>query len=167
MSNERPAFDRFVAARLGALHRYALVLTRSPAEAEDLVHDALVRTAASWWRVRGQDDPEGYVRQVMLRLLLNRRRRPLREEPVGQPPERPVADPGFAAVDDADGVERLLRDLPVRMRAVLVLRYVDGLTEAQIAERLGISAGTVKSQASRALARLRAGADVNGGDRDG
>jgi RNA polymerase sigma-70 factor (sigma-E family) len=163
---ERPAFDAFVSARIGALYRYAVVLTRRPDQAEDLVHDALVRTAAAWWRVRRQDDPEGYVRAVMLRLLLNRRRRPLREDPVAQPPERAATDPGFDAVDDADSLELLLRELPDRMRAVLVLRYVDGLTEAQIAEQLGIRVGTVKSQASRALSRLRAGtpgAAVQGG----
>jgi RNA polymerase sigma-70 factor (sigma-E family) len=166
VSTERPEFDAFVAARLGALYRYALVLTRDRARAEDLVHDALVRTAAAWWRVRSQDNPEGYVRTVMVRLLVNAHRRPLREDPVGDLPERSVVDPGFAAVDAADEVERRLRELPDRMRAVLVLRYVDGLTEAQIAQRLGISAGTVKSQASRALARLRA-AELTGGERDG
>ena len=163
---ERPAFDAFVSARIEALYRYAVVLTRRPDQAEDLVHDALVRTAAAWWRVRRQDDPEGYVRAVMLRLLLNRRRRPVREDPVALPPERAAADLGFDAVDDADSLELLLRELPARMRAVLVLRYVDGLTEAQIADQLGIKVGTVKSQASRALNRLRAGtpgATVKGG----
>lgn len=153
---DRPAFDAFVSARLPALYRYALVLTRSRPDAEDLVHDALVRTAAAWWRVRRQDDPEGYVRRIMVRLLINRHRRPIREESVAAPPDAGWTDAGYDAVDQAASLDDRLRALPPRMRAVLVLRYVDGMSEAEIAETLGVSRGTVKSQASRALDRLRA-----------
>jgi RNA polymerase sigma-70 factor (sigma-E family) len=152
---ERPDFDAFLSARLAALYRYALVLTRSRPDAEDLVQEALVRTAASWWRVRRKDDPEGYVRRVMIRLLMNERRRPIREESVPAVPENTRPDAGYAAVDDADSLDERLRRLPPRMRVVLVLRYVDGLSEAEIADALGVSRGTVKSQAARALQRLR------------
>jgi RNA polymerase sigma-70 factor (sigma-E family) len=157
---DRPAFDAFVAARLPALYRYALVLTRDRQEAEDLVHDALVRTAAGWWRVRRQDAPEAYVRRAMVRLLINRRRRPVREQSVAEPPDTGRAEAGYDAVDEAASLDDRLRRLPPRMRAVLVLRYVDGLSESEIAETLGISRGTVKSQAARALERLREGEGI-------
>ncbi len=152
---ERPAFDAFVSARLAALYRYGLVLTRSRQDAEDLVQEALVRTASAWWRVRRKDNPEGYVRQVMVRLMLNERRRPIREEAVAVLPETPGAEHGYDAVDEANSLDERLRRLPPRMRAVLVLRYVDGLSEGEIADTLGVSRGTVKSQAARALLRLR------------
>jgi RNA polymerase sigma-70 factor (sigma-E family) len=151
----RLGFDTFVAVRLPALYRYALVLTRDRHEAEDLVHDALVRTAAGWWRVRRQDDPEAYVRRAMVRLLINRRRRGRREQVVAEPPDAGRVEAGYGAVDDDASLDDRLRALPPRMRAVLVLRYVDGLSEAEIADTLGISRGTVKSQAARALERLR------------
>jgi RNA polymerase sigma-70 factor (sigma-E family) len=156
VSGQRPQFDAFVSARLSALYRYALVLTRNQPDAEDLVHDALVRTASAWWRVRRTDDPEGYVRTTMVRLLVNRRRRPIEERPVATPPETAVPEAGYAAVESAASLEARIRELPPRMRAVLVLRYVDGLAEAEIADVLGISRGTVKSQAARGLYRLRA-----------
>ncbi len=150
-----PTFESFVTQRLPALYRYALVLTRDRHDAEDLVQEALTRTGARWWSVRRKDDPEGYVRTAMLRLLTNGRRRKVREVSMAAPPEPSLED---AAVD------RLLSDaslrtrvaaLPPRMRAVLVLRYVEERSEQEIAHLLGCSRGTVKSQASRALARLR------------
>lgn len=74
---------------------------------------------------------------------------------MAQPPETALLDPALARVDDDAAVEALLRGLPPRRRAVLVLRYVDGLSEAEIAETLGCAPGTVKSQAAKALASLR------------
>jgi RNA polymerase sigma-70 factor (sigma-E family) len=154
------AFEQFAAARLPALLGYARALTAGSAagrDAEDLVQEALARTGAAWWRVRRQDDPEAYVRRTMLRLTLNRWRRPHREVSVGEPPERGADDPGMRLVESDLAVDDLLRALPPRMRVVLVLRYVDGLADDVIADRLGISAGTVRSQAHRALAHVRAG----------
>jgi RNA polymerase sigma-70 factor (sigma-E family) len=149
------SFAGFVAARLGPLHRYAYVLTGDPHEAEDLVQEALARTGAAWSRVRNRDNPETYVRTVMVRLMCNRWRRPRRERLTARPPETARPDPALGRVDDDAAVEALLRDLPPRQRAVLVLRYVDGLTEAEIADTLGCARGTVKSQAAKALASLR------------
>ena len=154
------AFEEFAAARLPALLGYARALTAGSGggrDAEDLVQEALARTGAAWWRVRRHDDPEGYVRRTMLRLAINRWRRPRREVSVGEPPERGVEDPGLRLVESDLAVDELLRSLPPRMRVVLVLRYVDGLSDEVIADRLGIATGTVRSQAHRALAHVRAG----------
>ncbi len=153
---DKDQFTTFVVHRIAALYRYGIILTGNSQDAEDLVQEALVRTALAWRRVRRKDDPERYVRTTMVRLMMNRWRRPLREHPVAQPPDQAVADRGLARVEDDESFAVALAALPRRMRAVLVLRYVDDLSEAEIASALGCSTGTVKSQASRALARLRA-----------
>ncbi len=152
------AFEEFARARGPALLGYARALTTGSGghDAEDLLQEALARTGAAWWRVRRRDDPEGYVRRTMLRLVLNRHRRPLREISVDRVPETAGDDPAIAGIDGDDLVDRMLGELPPRMRVVLVLRYVDGLDDATIAERLGVRTGTVRSQAHRALAHLRA-----------
>lgn len=149
------SFEAFVAARLGALHRYAFVLTGDVHEAEDLLQEALARTGAAWPRVRNREHPDAYVRTAMVRLMCNRWRRPRRERLTADPPDAGRPDPALGRVEDDAAVETLLRGLPPRQRAVLVLRYVDGLTEAEIAETLGCARGTVKSQAAKALASLR------------
>jgi RNA polymerase sigma-70 factor (sigma-E family) len=148
-------FDALLNDRLPALYRYALTLTGSPHDAEDLVQEALCRTGLAWARVRRKDSPEGYVRTVMVRIMVNRWRRPRRELLVAEPPERSTPGREFDRVDE-DDIDTVLRHLPPRMRAVLVLRYVDQLDNREIAAVLGCSVATVKSQASRALAKLRA-----------
>lgn len=153
--SENVRFTEFVASRLPALYRYAFVLTGNADDAEDLVQEALTRTGAAWHRVVRKDDPEGYVKRAMARLAYNQWRRPRREWLTRTVPERLVLDPGLARVDDADSLTTLLARLPPRQRAVLVLRYVQGLSEQEIADHLGCSTGTVKSQASKALATLR------------
>ncbi len=150
-------FRDFVTARMGALLSFAYLLTGNRTAAEDLVQIALARTAVSWWRVRNRDDPEGYVRRAILRTQQNVWRRGTREFSVAQPPEPglgPVADPA-REIDDRDQLWRALRLLPARQRAVLVLRYYEDRSEAEIAHLLGCRPGTVKSQAAKALARLR------------
>jgi RNA polymerase sigma-70 factor (sigma-E family) len=141
--------------RLPALYRYAYVLTGNQHDAEDLVQEALTRTGAAWGRVRRKDDPEGYVRTTMARIMANRWRRPRLEYLVARPPEEPVEDRELHRLSETDGLDSALAGLPPRMRAVLVLRYYEQLTEAETARVLGCSRGTVKSQASRALAKLR------------
>ncbi|MQA85442.1 MAG: SigE family RNA polymerase sigma factor [Streptosporangiales bacterium] len=149
-------FNEFVTLHLTALYRYAYVLTGNPHDAEDLVQEALTRTGVAWRRVRRKDDPEGYVRSAMARIMANRWRRPRRERLMAEPPDRPVEDCGLDRMLSEDSFEAVLAGLPGRMRAVLVLRYAEQLSEEEIAQVLGCSRGTVKSQASRALARLRA-----------
>jgi RNA polymerase sigma-70 factor (sigma-E family) len=148
---QREAFDAFARARTSALLRFGHVLTGDPHQAADLVQEALVRTAMAWPRVTSKDDPEGYVRRVMVNHHLSVWRRRRREVLVADPTERtyvPVAE------RDAELWTALAR-LPRRQRAVLVLRYYEDLTEADTAAVLGCSIGTVKSQASKALAKLR------------
>ena len=155
MDGERETFEWFLAARLPALHRYAFVLTGNPHDAEDLVQEALTRTGLAWSRLRNRDQPEAYVRRVMVRLMYNRWRRPTREVPTGDIPDSAKVDPALTRVDSDAALDSLLDGLPPRQRAVLVLRYVDGLSEAEIAAVLGCARGTVKSQAAKALATLR------------
>jgi RNA polymerase sigma-70 factor (sigma-E family) len=151
-------FEQFVAYRLPALYRYACVLTGNRHDAEDLVQEALTRTGAGWWRVRRKEDPEGYVRMAMVRIAANRRRRWSREKLVPEPPDRPVEDAAVDGVIATAALEAVLAQLPRRMRAVLALRYLDQLSDAEIGQVLGCSPSTVRSQAARALAKLRAAA---------
>lgn len=150
------AFRDFVAARLPALQRFAHLLTGDRTTAEDLVQNALTRTALSWSRIRRQDDPEGYVRRTMVNLQVNVwRRRLWRESSSAEVPELPVTRSAEAEYDDRDRMWRALATLPRGQRAVLVLRYYSELSEGEIADTLGCSRGTVKSQAAKALAKLR------------
>ncbi|TDD98216.1 SigE family RNA polymerase sigma factor [Jiangella asiatica] len=146
-------FRRFVEGRSLALLRTAYALTGDRHTAEDLVQGALAKLFRHW---RTVDDPEGYVRRIIYNDQVSswRRRRTVREEPVEDVPERAVSD-GSAEVDGRLDMTRLLSMLAPRQRAVLVLRYYDGLTEREIATALGCSIGNVRSQTFRALARLR------------
>jgi RNA polymerase sigma-70 factor (sigma-E family) len=159
-------FEDFVALRLPALYRFALTLTGSPHDAEDLVQEALVRTGLAWRRVRRKDAPESYVRMTMTRLMVNRWRRKWREDPVADVPDRATVDPALDRIADRSYLDSAVRDLPPRMRAVLVLRYLEGLTDEEVAAALGCTVGTVKSQASRGLAKLRPSLATQG-DRHG
>ena len=152
------SFEEFVAGSSAHLFTLARLLTGGHrAEAEDLLQSAYERTFRHWKRISRREDPERYVRQALINASVDRwrrlRRRP--EEPMRFPGgEPPVADHA-AEIADRDLLLRGLAALPMRQRAVLVLRYFEDLTEAQAAEALGCSIGTVKSQAARALARLR------------
>jgi RNA polymerase sigma-70 factor (sigma-E family) len=149
-----PSFEEFAAARAGALLRYAHVLTGDRARAEDLVQDALAGVYRHWSRV-GDGSPEAYVRRSILHGYLGRWRRIGRWEQYGTAPE--VAQPDLAdAAVERDALRSALAGLPPRMRAVLVLRFYEDMTEAQAAAVLGVSIGTVKSATSKALAKLRA-----------
>jgi RNA polymerase sigma-70 factor (sigma-E family) len=143
-------FARFAAERGDALLRYGYLLTGNPHDAADLVQEGLVRLRGAWPRVRSKRDPEAYVRTTMTRLRVNTWRLRRRERSHADLPEHPVFD---SAYDDS--VWRALGTLPARQRAVLVLRYYEGLPDAEIAEIMGISRGTVRSQAARAIEKLR------------
>ncbi|MCU1599864.1 MAG: polymerase, sigma-24 subunit, subfamily [Frankiales bacterium] len=144
-------FDAFVRARHAALLRYGTVLTGDPHSAADLVQDALERTGLAWSRVQQQGDPEGYVRRVMANRNISTWRKLRRERLVDAPPERSYVD---RPADDV--MWGVLATLPRRQRTVLFLRYYEDLSEAEIARVLGIAPGTVKSQASKGIATLRA-----------
>lgn len=146
-------FEDYVLARGDALHRTAYLLTRDSALAEDLVQTALARSWGAWRRIEG--DPDPYVRRVLVNTFNSWwRRRWNGERPTEVLPERSTDD-HTDAIAVRDQIAHALASLPKRQRAVIVLRYFDDLTEAQTADALGISVGTVKSQASKALARLR------------
>ena len=155
---ERGGFDDFVAGRSAALLRTAYLLTGDHALAEDLLQAALAKSWFAWGRITGP--PEPYVRRVIATTYTTWWRRRWRSEyPTGELPDRAAAA-GTDAVDDRDVLWRALGSLPRRQRAVVVLRYYEDLSEAETAAALGISRGTVKSQAAKALATLRRDGDL-------
>lgn len=144
-------FEEFVAARFPALVRSARLLVADPSSAEDLVQDALMRCVPVWSRIEG--DPEGYVRTTMVRANISRwRRRRVAESPMATLPESATWD---AEVTEQDALRRALAGLGPRQRAVVVLRYVEERSVSEVAQMMGCSPGTVKSQASAGLSRLR------------
>jgi RNA polymerase sigma-70 factor (sigma-E family) len=146
-------FDAFVRARLPALLRFAHAVAGDPHTAADLVQDALERTGVRWSRLDRLGDPEAYVRRAIINGRASRWRKHRRETLVAALPEKPatVADDYL----DRDELWQLVRSLPTRQRAIIVLRYYEDMSEAQIAETLGCSPGTVKSQANKAVGKLR------------
>jgi RNA polymerase sigma-70 factor (sigma-E family) len=147
----------FVVARTPALLRVAYLLTGNQHDAEDLVQTALTRAAGRWESIR-HEDPEAYVRRTMYHAQVSwwRRRARRREQPAYPLPEVVhTADPA-PGTDLRLVVREVLARLTPRQRAVLVLRYFEDLPERQVAEVLGCSVGTVRSQAHRAMARFRA-----------
>jgi RNA polymerase sigma-70 factor (sigma-E family) len=158
-------FEGFVARSGRSLLRTAWLLTGDRGHAEDIVQTALERTASRWGRLEGV--PEAYARRAVINLAKDRwRRRRTRVVEVPVAELRSRAEPTARLDSDAaDLRERLLADLrrlPPRQRAVLVLRYFEDLDERETAQILGVSVGTVKSSASRGLARLR----LNAGESD-
>jgi RNA polymerase sigma-70 factor (sigma-E family) len=152
-------FDEFVAFRLGALLRYATVVTCDAYLAEDITQDVLVRAQARWARISAVDAPEHYVKRMVLNEFLSwRRRRAARVVPLAWEHldlhAAPAADPS-AAFDDRDAVLRLVAALPPRQRAAVALRFYEDLPDEEIADLLGCRSVTVRSLISRALATLR------------
>ncbi|HYO37621.1 MAG TPA: SigE family RNA polymerase sigma factor [Geodermatophilus sp.] len=151
---DEAGFRDFVTRQRSALLRTAYLLTGDHGEAEDLVQTALLKTYRHWARVAGRGDPSAYVRRVLVTTATSwRRRMSSTEQVVEAVPDRGYDDPHH---ERSAAVVQALRDLPPRMRAVVVLRYHEDHSEAVTAELLGCSVGTVKAQASRGLSRLRA-----------
>jgi RNA polymerase sigma-70 factor (sigma-E family) len=150
-----PRLGDYVRGQWPALVRYATALCGDAAQGEELVQSALVRVALRWPFLRDKDDPSAYVRKAIVNAQRNRwRRLTARETSVAEPPEASVAD-ATASVDDHELVRKALATLPARQRAVLVLRFLEDQSEQQTAALLGCSVGTVKSQTSKGLAKLR------------
>jgi RNA polymerase sigma-70 factor (sigma-E family) len=154
-------FDAFVRARYSALLRFAHALTGDAELSADLVQDALVRTGLAWSRVRRRDDPEGYVHRIIATRYISAWRRLRRERLVAAVPEAAYDTPPASGPDET--LWRLLATLPPKQRAVIVLRFYEDLTEVEVARVLDCSVGTVKSNGSRALARLRQALTAGGG----
>jgi RNA polymerase sigma-70 factor (sigma-E family) len=139
------------------LYRTALAITADPGAAEDALQSSFAKAYAAWARVRRADHPEAYVRRMVVNEILGARRYGWRRR---ERPHERIEPPGAVpspeqGVVDRDAVWSAVQELPVRQRAVIVLRYYEDLSEAEIAATLGCSRGTVKSQASAALANLR------------
>jgi len=165
MSVSEEDFADFVRAALPGLLRYGHALTGNPHDAADLVQTVLEKVGARWSRiVRNCDDPRAYVRKAMANTHVSRWRRTRKETLIAEFPDVPAVQARDRLEDEP--VWRALQDLPPRQRAVVVLRYYEGLSETEIADTLGVSNGTVKSQASKALATLRKklGSLAAGGD---
>jgi len=150
----RRDFGEFVAARSAELLRVAYVLTGDRHAGEDLLQSALTKAAAQWGRIRGA--PEGYVRRIMYREQVSgwRRRARRLEIVVAEVPELPARDE-VAGVEARLALRDALLALPPGKRVMLVLRYLEDLPEAQVADILGCSVGTVRSQTHKAIAQLR------------
>lgn len=154
MSTEQD-FVEFVAARWTLLYRLAYLLTASPTAAEDLLQITLEKAYANWSRISRLEFPEAYIRRMLTNALVSSRRRAwLREVSSDSMPDT-AGDAIDVGVLDRSLLWPLVCALPVRQRAVIVLRYYEDLTEAQIADVLGCAPGTVKSQTSAAMKALR------------
>jgi RNA polymerase sigma-70 factor (sigma-E family) len=140
------------------LVRLAALLLDDLSTSEEVVQDAYVRMHGAWRRIRDPDAAVGYLRTTVVNLARSRmRRRLVAQRHLPKPmPHAPSAEHGALEQLERDQVVRALRSLPARQRECLVLRYYADLSEAQIAETMGISPGAVKSHASRGIATLRA-----------
>jgi RNA polymerase sigma-70 factor (sigma-E family) len=150
-------FAEFVRDVSPRLLRTAYVLGGSQDVAEDLVQEALERACARWHRIAVADAPEAYVRQIVVNLANDRWRRMgrARESVDAQVPDRPDPSDEYARLDLRDQLTVLLETLPIRMRTIIVLRYLHDMDDVQIAAALDITQGAVRSQLSRGLAKLR------------
>jgi RNA polymerase sigma-70 factor (sigma-E family) len=148
-------FHEFVVAASPDLSRLARMLAADSHAGEDLLQATLLKTWSAWPRVRRADNPNAYVRRVMVNAAAKAGRRRWRGEiPTHVIPDSPTAD-STKDVDDRRVLVRAVRELPPRQRAAIVLRYFLDLGDEEVAEILDCSVATVRSQISRALARMR------------
>jgi RNA polymerase sigma-70 factor (sigma-E family) len=152
-------FEEFVSTRLGALVRYATVVTWDPHLAEDITQNVLVTAQARWSRIGRMDAPEGYIKRMVVNEFLSwRRRRAARLIPLSRElldgVMAPVPDP-TGVRDERDAMMRLIGALPPRQRAVIALRFYEDMSFDEIADLMGCRAVTVRTHLARALASLR------------
>ncbi|MFC7359971.1 SigE family RNA polymerase sigma factor [Nocardioides astragali] len=161
MTSRRPEatrvdFESWLVAREHTLQRTALLLTGDPHSAKDLVQNALAKLYLAWDRIEQRERIDAYARRVLVNEHRSTWRRAWRRHEVTT---EVLPDTGATSVEydgTRDAVWGFVAGLPPRQRAVIVLRYYEDLTEAETADLLGITVGTVKSQAHKALAALRA-----------
>jgi len=160
-TDERDAeFSTFAAASFPALRRTAFLMVGDWHLAEDVVQAALIGMYRQWHRIEQSYGPRAYARRAVVNAAISELRRPHRRDSlVWEPPERPERPGGDVTGSVVESLDRrvaeALRALPPRQRAVVVLRYVEDLDVVRTADLLGVSEGTVKSQAARGLATLR------------
>jgi RNA polymerase sigma-70 factor (sigma-E family) len=152
---DNAAYSEFVAARSAALFRTAYLVVGDHQLAQDLLQESLVKTFVSWPRLRDVSKAEAYTRRIVVTTAISwRRRRSFHERPVERLPDAGVSDEADA-VATHDVLWTQLHTLPPPQCAAIVLRYYEDLTEAQTADVMGCSIGTVKSRVSTGLRRLR------------
>lgn len=155
MTQSPDEFEAFVTARYEALLRFAVVVTGERDRAQDVLQNALVRTAVRWNSVRDKDHPDAYVRRAIVTQWANTRRGLWRDRVRLDAIPEPALPDGLGGLDDHHLVWSALASLPPRQRAVVVLRFYEQLSESEIADVLGCGRGTVKSQAAKGLEHLR------------
>ncbi|PWN03458.1 E family RNA polymerase sigma-70 factor [Nocardioides silvaticus] len=150
-----PGFDAWVEARVPALLRFGYLVTGSQQAAEDAVQSALVSACEKWSRISRRDDPDAYVRRMVVNAHISAwRRSGRRESPVALVRDATVTDPAQRVVEN-DAVWRMCSALPPQQRAAVVLRFYEDLEYAEIATILDVAEPTVRSHVHRALAALR------------
>jgi len=148
-------FDEFAVAKQAGLIRFGYLLLRDHQLAQDLAQEGLARLHSNWPRIGVDGNPDAYVRKVMVNQLLSwRRRRGWSERPVADVGDGAGPDPTVRIGERAE-MWAMIGELPMRQRAVIVLRFYEDLDDAAIAALLGCSSSTVATHANRALARLR------------
>ncbi|WP_158306127.1 SigE family RNA polymerase sigma factor [Janibacter sp. HTCC2649] len=149
--NHDDEFAEFATAATPGLLRTAWLICGSASQAEDLVQSAMVKVYLRWGKLR-HTQPQAYARKCILNEQIDQHRRGRHETTVRELPEQQHHD---QQPEDTDNIVRLLALLPARERQVVVMRHYAGLSEAEVSDLLNISIGTVKSSASRGLAKLR------------
>ncbi|MGW4896197.1 SigE family RNA polymerase sigma factor [Kitasatospora sp. NPDC004240] len=155
-------FRAFVDGAWSRLLRTAFLLAGDRHTAEDLAQQCLERAYVAWGRVRAADDPHAYVRRILVNEHARRFRRRPPEQLVTAVPDRAGPADGYARLDERAALLAALGTLPPRQRQAVVLRYWEDLSETQVAAAMGCSVGTVKSQAAKGLAKLRAVTSLSG-----
>jgi RNA polymerase sigma-70 factor (sigma-E family) len=150
-------FEEFADTRLAAVLRFAGVLTGDRALAEDVVQEVLIRAHARWRRIGRLDHPESYIKKMVVNEFISAQRRNWRFVPAGAELSTGQVPDHACRHAERDALLAEIGKLPRRQRAVLVLRYYEGLSDPEIAEALGCTPGTIRGYASRALATLRVG----------
>jgi RNA polymerase sigma-70 factor (sigma-E family) len=154
-TEDAASFTDFVSAEQAALLRLAVLLTGDRGHAEDLVQTALMACYRHWPRIIRNGTPSAYVRRALVTTQISwRRRLSSTEHVMDDLPDH--ADPSAQHEDEDEELRSALRELPARMRAAVVLRYFEDLSEQRTAELMGCSASTVNTQTARGLERLRA-----------
>jgi RNA polymerase sigma-70 factor (sigma-E family) len=154
-------FQSFLVGRWPRLMRTAFLLTGEQHAAEDLVQTTLEQVYVAWRRVGSREDPDTYVRRMMINAHARKHRRRLKEflaprSDTDLVPERPDSGDRMAQADDRGALLKALAQLPPRQREAVVLRYWEDLSESRTAEAMGCSVGAVKSNAAKGIAKLRA-----------
>ncbi len=160
-AGHRVAFGEYVRSRSQALLRAAHAITGNRADAEDLLQATLVKAYQSWDRIDDAAALDTYVRRVMVNTHISGwRRRRVDEYPTDELPDAPSGEDATRDSDLHDVVQRAIDRLPRQMRAAVMLRFYDDMTEHEVAAALGVSVGTVKSTVARAVAKLRKDAEL-------